>query len=122
MHHSLFAHYAKWVSDYAGRVHRLRKEQGLSLGEAEIRDIANIKQDNERAIFRATDDTTLFVVECDAQVVAVSSGVRPVAYKSRNLQGSELNYRAVEKEALPMIVAVRKWSHLHPLTPTQATV
>jgi len=31
---------------------------------------------------------------------------------SRTLHGSELNYPAVEKNALSVIEAVRKWSHL----------
>jgi len=74
-----------------------------------LRTLRNI----ERASLHATDDTTTpFVVECDASAVAVfvtlNQGERPVANMSRTLQGSELNYPAVEKEALSIIEVVRK--------------
>jgi len=86
--------------------------QSFPLGEAELRDIANIKQDIERASLHAIDDTTPFVVECDASAVAVfatlNQGDWPVAYMSRTLQGSEPTYPAVEKEVLSIIEVVRK--------------
>ena len=86
--------------------------QSFPLSEAELRDIANITQDIERASLHAIDDTTPFVVECDASAVAVfatlNQGDRSVAYMSRTLQGSEPNYSAVEKEVLSIIEVVRK--------------
>ena len=61
------------------------------------------------------DENLPFVVECVASDVAVSAvlnqGSHPVAFMSRTLQGSELHYPAVEKEATAIIEAVRKWSH-----------
>ena len=82
------------------------------MGEAELRDIANIMQDIERASLHAIDDTTPFVVECDASAVAVFAtlnlGDRSAAYMSRTLQGSEPTYPAVEKEVLSIIEVVRK--------------
>ena len=68
-----------------------------------------------------------FVVECDASESTISATLnqagRPVAFMSRTLQGSELHYPAVEKEATAIIEAVRKWSDfLHKLlvAPTRA--
>ena len=54
-------------------------------------------------------------LESDASDVALSAtlnqGGRPVAFMSRTLQSSELHYPAVEKEAMAIIEAVRKWRH-----------
>ena len=56
-----------------------------------------------------------FVGECDASDLGVSAvlnkGRRPVALMSRTLQGSEVHYPAVEKEAMKIIEAVWKWSN-----------
>ena len=55
-------------------------------------------------------------MECDTLEVAVSATLnqdgRPVAFMSHTLQGSEVGHPAVEKEALSIIEAVRKWGHL----------
>ena len=68
----------------------------------------------ESATSNPIDETARFVVECDASDTTISAtlnqGGKPVAFMSRTLQGSELHYPAVEKEATAIIEAVRKWS------------
>lgn len=41
----------------------------------------------------------------------LNQGGRPIAFLSRKLQGSELHYHIVEKEATAIIEAMRRWSH-----------
>lgn len=63
----------------------------------------------------SADENLPFVVEWDASEVVIPAvlnhGGRPVASMSRTLQGSELHYPAVEKEATAIAEGVRKWSH-----------
>ena len=57
----------------------------------------------------------MFVIETDVSHNSVSAVLsqdnRPVAFYSRSLRGSELNYASVEKEALAIVDAVEKWRH-----------
>ena len=75
-----------------------------------------LKSDMELAAFRPIDEGIPIVVECDASGTTLSAtlnqGGRPVAFMSRTLQGSEMHYPPVEKEATAIIEAVRKWEHL----------
>ena len=58
------------------------------------------------------DENLPFVIKCDASDEAISATLnRPVAFMSRLLEGSEIHYPAVEKEAAAILEAVRKWSH-----------
>ena len=77
--------------------------QSFPLGEAELRDIANITQDIERASLHAIDDTTPFVVECDASAVAVfatlNQGDRSVAYMSQPCREANPTIRQSRKKS-----------------------
>jgi len=74
-----------------------------------------MKKEIEKASLQSIDESMPFVVEWDASKVAVSATLnqngRPVAFMSRSLQGNELHYPAVEKEASAIIEAVHKWNH-----------
>ena len=75
-----------------------------------------LKSDMELATFHSIDEEVPFVVECDASETKLSAtlthGGRLVAFMSRTLQGSEMHYPPVVKEATAIIEAVRKWEHL----------
>ena len=75
-----------------------------------------LKTDMESVAYRPIDEGFPFVVECDASETTLSStlnqGGRPVALMSRTLQGSEMHYPPVDKEATAIIEAVREWEHL----------
>ena len=73
-----------------------------------------VKKELQVASLNPIDKAVLFVVEYDASESTLSATLnqarRPVAFMSRTLQGSELHYSVVEKEATTIIDAVRKWS------------
>lgn len=62
-----------------------------------------------------SDDENLpFKVECNFSVAVstvLNQGGRPVAFMSRTLQGSEVNYIIIEKEEKAITESIRKWSH-----------
>ena len=112
----LFAYYAKWIPKFSDRIERLKSVKHFPLKDKELSDFKGLKESIASATLQAIDESVPFTVECDASDVAVSATLnqngRPVAFMSRSLQGSELVYPAVEKEATAIIEAVRKWSHL----------
>ena len=112
----LFAYYSKWVPNFSDRIGRLKNAKTFPLNEEELADFESLKDAIGAATLQAIDETIPFTVECDASDIAVSATLnqngRPVAFMSRSLQGSELAYPPVEKEATAIIEAVRKWEDL----------
>lgn len=111
----LFAYYAKWIPGFSDKIQPLVNTKTFPLSESALVAFNSLKKHLMDASLQSVDESLPFVVECDASEVAVSAvlnqGGRPVAFMSRTLQGSELHYPAVEKEATAIIEAVRKWSH-----------
>ena len=111
-----FAYYAKWIVNFSDCINKLKSVDKFPLSKSEVNDFNSIKAAIANATLSAIDEDQPFTVECDASDVAVSATLnqngRPVAFMSRTLQGSELHYPAMEKEATSIIEAVRKWSHL----------
>ena len=111
----LSAYYAKWTSNFSEKIQPLLKATTFPLNSEAINAFNMLKSDMELAAFRPIDEGIPFVVECDASVTKLSAtlnqGGRPVAFMSRTLQGSEMHYPPVEKEATAIIEAVRKWEH-----------
>ena len=112
----LFAYYAKWIPKFSDRIGRLKSVKEFPLNAKELSDFESLKKSIALATLQAIDESMPFTVECDASDIAVSATLnqngRPVAFMSRSLQGSELAYPAIEKEATAIIESVRKWNHL----------
>ena len=93
----------------------MKEAKSFPLNGFQINDFRNLKKEIARAALRSIDENMPFVVKCDASDVAISAtlnqGGRPVAFMSRTLNGCELHYPAVEKEATAIIEAVRKWTY-----------
>ena len=114
----MFAYYAKWIDRFADKVRPLANTKVFPISKdiKALQAFQLLKQELESAALHSIDESKAFVVECDASEVAVCATLnqdgRPVAFMSRTLQGGELHYPAIEKEATAIIEAIRKWSHL----------
>ena len=111
----MFAYYAKWIPNFSDKIQPLVNATSFPLDESALSAFGQLKKELERATLHSIDESQPFVVECDASEVSVSATLnqcgRSVAFMSRTLQGSELHYAPVEKEATAIIEAVRKWRH-----------
>ena len=112
----MFAYYAKWINCFADKVRPLDDAKVFPLNEIALESFQLLKKEFKHAALCSIDESKPFVVECDASDSAISvtlnQGGRPVAFFSGTLQGSELHYPAVEKEATAIIESIRKWAHL----------
>jgi len=111
----LFAYYAKWIPNFSDKIQPLLNARTFPLGTVAVAAFNLLKKQLEKATLHSINENLPFVVECDASEVAISATLnqegRPVAFMSRTLQGAEIHYPPVEKEATAIIEAVRKWNH-----------
>ena len=112
---STFAYYAKWIHNFTDKIRPLVENTKFPLETKALEAFKQIKQELEVTALKPIDESLPFEVECDALDVAISAalnqGGRPVAFMSKTLQGSELKYHIIEKEAMAIVKAVQKWSH-----------
>ncbi|XP_047137392.1 uncharacterized protein LOC124813900 [Hydra vulgaris] len=112
----MFSYYSKWIPSFANKVRPLINVKSFPINSEALEAFQFLKRELHAATLSSIDESLPFVVECDASVVAVSATLnqngRPVAFMSRTLGKSEINYPSVEKEAVAIIEAVRKWRHL----------
>lgn len=116
----MFAYYAKWIPEFSEKIQPLVKVDRFPLEEKALKAFNTLKSELCRVILWAIDENLPLQLDCDASDYAVSAVLsqngRPIAFMSRSLHASEKGYSIVEKEALAIIEAVRKWKHL--LSPT----
>ena len=112
----MFACYARWIPQFSDKICPLTDTVSFPLDQKDLALLNALKDEHARVALSPSNEDIPFVVECDASDVAISASLnqtgRPVAFLSKMLSGAELNYPAVEKEALSIIESVRKWSNL----------
>ena len=112
----MFAYYAKWIPQFSDKIRPLADTTSFPLDKETLASFNSLKNELARVALSPIDEDIPFVVECDASDVAISASLnqngRPVAFMSKTLSATECRYPAVEKEALAIIEAVRKWNHL----------
>ena len=117
-----FAYYAKWIGDYANKVKPLldaQKENSFPLDEHAEKAIANMKEEVANSLLVLPErDAGPLTLETDASGTAIgavlSQATRPIAFFSRTLSPAEQKFPIVEREAMAIVEATRKWSdYLH---------
>ncbi|XP_065678454.1 uncharacterized protein LOC136093395 [Hydra vulgaris] len=112
----MFSYYSKWIPSFANKVRPLINVKSFPINSEALEAFQFLKRKLHAATLSSIDESLLFVVECDASDVAVSAILSqngcPVAFMSRTLGKSEINYPSVEKEAVAIIEAIQKWQHL----------
>ena len=112
----MFAYYAKCIHNFYDKIRRPLVENTKFLLKTKVLEaFKQIKQEQEVTALKPIDESLPFEVECDTSDVAISAafnqGGRPVAFMSKTLQGSELKYHIIEKDAMAIVEVVREWGH-----------
>ncbi|MFX1564349.1 MAG: reverse transcriptase domain-containing protein, partial [Promethearchaeota archaeon] len=112
----LFAYYAKWIPKYSEKIQPLLSVKSFPLNNSAISAFDSIREEIIQSLKVPINHSMSFTVECDASEAAVGAvllqGGMPVAFHSRTLSKSERAYPIVEKEALSIVEALRKWNYL----------
>jgi transposase InsO family protein len=117
-----FAYYAKWIPDYSNKIRPLLKAQENSLplsNDAVATATDTLKKDISRSLLvLPIQDAGPLTIETDASGAAIggtlSQAGRPIAFFSRTLSASEQKMSTVEREAMAIVEATRRWSeYLH---------
>ena len=109
----MFSYYSKWIPSFGDKIRPLINTKSFPIDEEGLSSFNLLKSELHSATLSSIDENLPFIAECDASDVAVSATLsqsgRPVAFMSRTLSKTEINYPSVEKEAVSIIEAVRKW-------------
>ena len=112
----MFAYYAKWIPQFLDKIRPLAECLLFPLSKSALASFCSLKEELSKVTLSAINEDVPFIVECDTSDVAISASLnqhgRPVAFMSKRLSKNEHGYPAVEKEALAIIEAVKKWSNL----------
>ena len=109
----LLSYYAQWIPNFSSRVLPLLASKSFPLGEEAVQSFNALREDICHASVAAVDETLPFQVETDASASVLAATLlqlgRPVALFYRVLSPSEKHQPAVEREALAVVEAIRKW-------------
>ena len=112
----MFAYYTKSIPQLLDKIRPLAECLLFPLSKSALASFCSLKEELSKVTLSAINEDVPFIVECDASDAAISASLnqhgRPVAFMSKRLSRNEVGYLAVEKEALAIIEAVQKWSHL----------
>ena len=110
-----FSYYSKWIPNFSETISPLVRFSNFPLGKEAIASFNKLKELISKSAVVSIDENIPFLVETDASDSAIAATLsqegRPVAFYSKTLQGSEIYYAAVEKEAKAVVEAIQHWRH-----------
>lgn len=113
----MFAYYTKWIPNFLDKIHLWVKVNQFPQNEKGLHTFELLKYKLCRTTLWAIEEKSSFEVDCDALNNAISvvlrQNERPVAFMSKLRQVCEKWY-IVKKEALAIIIAIRKQKYLLP--------
>ena len=111
----LFSYYSQWIQSFSSLIRPLVQVNSFPVPAAARQAFEKLKAEIEEAVLHHIDEEKPFVIESDASQHTIAATLnqcgRPVAFFSRTLNQTEQKHSAVEKEALAIVEAVRKWRH-----------
>ena len=111
----LFSYYSQWIKSFSDLIRPLVQSKSFPLSSEAEQAFQRLKSEIESAVLQNIDEEKPFVIETDASEHAIAATLnqcgRPVAFFSRTLNSCEQKHSSVEKEALAIVEAVRKWRH-----------
>ena len=111
----LFSYYSQWVSNFSQRIHPLVHNKSFPMDDQAESAFEELKKEIGKSTLYHIDEDKPFVIESDASDHAIAATLnqcgRPLAFFSRSLRLCEQKHASVEKEALAIVEAVRKWRH-----------
>ena len=112
------AYYARWIPQFSERIRPFNlavKSNEFTLSETAAQTFDSLKKTLLQCCLSYIRDDIPFQVDCDPSehtiAATLSQGDRLVAFFARTLSQSEKSYSVIEKEALAIMEAVRRWSH-----------
>ncbi|MEL7308806.1 MAG: RNase H-like domain-containing protein, partial [Pseudomonadota bacterium] len=122
----LLAYYSKWICDFSNKVRPLlnaQKEKKFPLNNECTTAISILMNALENAVLAIPDPKAgHLLLETDASGSCIgavlSQAGRPIAFFSRTLSPSEQKQSVIEREAMAIVEATRKWNEYLHIFPT----
>ena len=112
----LFAYYAQWISHYSNKIKPLVINRVFPLKDQALSSFVNLKSELADVTLGIINEKDSLTVKTDASNVAIFATLnqnnKPIAFWSQSLIRNKSTQSSVEKEAMAIVKAICKWSHL----------
>ena len=101
--YKMFSFYSQWIKNFSKKIRPLVQVKQFPIEEEALKAFDLLKKDIEQSVIGAIDELLPFEIETDASefshAATLNQNGRPIAFFTRMLNGPELTYPVIEKEA-----------------------